>query len=108
MMKHIVTFRKFADVRRQAELDRPICRDYVLESSLDSQADLERYLPHPSHVSLIQALKTYFEWVACDYTFEHVWRYRRSVTRRKRRPHRSPATRLAIEWVLGDASTLAS
>ena len=84
-MKHIVTFRKLADVRRQAELeqelvarmsalnaeipfvrewrmsanelDRPICRDYVLESSLDSQADLERYLRHPSHVSLIQALK---------------------------------------------------
>ncbi|MDP9651092.1 Dabb family protein [Paraburkholderia caledonica] len=98
MMKHIVLFRRLADVPRQPaleqelvarmsalnadipfvrewrvsanELDRPICWDYVLESSFESREDLERYLPHPAHVSLIQALKAYFEWVACDYTFE--------------------------------------
>jgi hypothetical protein len=98
MMKHIVMFRKLPGIPRQRdleehlvarmmalnaeisfvrewrvsanELDRPICWDYVLESSFDNPDDLERYLPHPAHVSLIQALKTYFEWVACDYTFE--------------------------------------
>ncbi len=98
MMKHIVLFRRRPDISRQPELekqlvarmtaldaeidfvrewrvsanelDRPICWDYVLESSFDNRDDLERYLPHPAHVSLVQELKTYFEWVACDYTFE--------------------------------------
>lgn len=97
MMKHIVMFRRLADVaphpEREAqlvewmsgldrqidfvrdwrvsanELDRPICWDYVLEASFDDKAALERYLPHPAHVELITALKTYFEWVACDYTY---------------------------------------
>ncbi|MBU9363462.1 Dabb family protein [Burkholderia multivorans] len=96
MMKHIVLFRKLAHVERQPELEqqlvarmhaldqaidfvrewrvsanelpRPICWDYVLEASFDSREDLERYLPHEAHVSLVQALKVYFEWVACDYT----------------------------------------
>ncbi|MEX3957529.1 Dabb family protein [Trinickia sp. EG282A] len=98
MMKHIVMFRKLAHVDRQPaleqqlvakmhaldaeipfirewrvsgnELQRPICWDYVLESSFDSREDLERYLPHPAHSALIQALKAYFEWVACDYTVQ--------------------------------------
>jgi hypothetical protein len=100
MMRHIVLFKRRADVARQAELerelvermrtlpreidfirgwkvsanelDRPICWDYVLESTFDDRAAVERYLPHPAHVSLITALKTYFEWVACDYTDEPV------------------------------------
>ncbi|SAK56376.1 Stress responsive A/B Barrel Domain protein [Caballeronia hypogeia] len=96
MMKHIVMFKRLAHVEHHAgreaelvawmrrldceipfirewrvsanELDRPICWDYVLESSFDDRDAVERYLPHPKHVELIQALKTYFEWVACDYT----------------------------------------
>jgi hypothetical protein len=98
MMRHIVLFKRLANVERQPdieralvermralpreidfirdwkvsanELDRPICWDYVLESTFDDRAAVERYLPHPAHASLIAALKPYFEWVACDYTEE--------------------------------------
>jgi hypothetical protein len=96
MMRHIVLFKRRADVERRPELekgliermralpreidfirdwrvsanelDRPICWDYVLESTFDDREAVERYLPHPAHVSLVTALKQYFEWVACDYT----------------------------------------
>lgn len=96
MMKHIVMFKRLAHIaqhpEREAELvaqmralpgeigfirdwsvsanelDRPICWDYVLESTFDDREAVERYLPHPAHMKLVQALKTYFEWVACDYT----------------------------------------
>ncbi|KQQ64970.1 stress protein [Pseudomonas sp. Leaf127] len=50
------------------ELDRPICWDYLLESSFDDAAAVQRYLPHPAHVALVTQLKTYFEWAAVDYT----------------------------------------
>jgi hypothetical protein len=100
MMRHIVMFRRLAHVECQPdlesqliermknlageiefirdwkvsanELERPICWDYVLESSFDDKASVERYLPHPAHVSLVTALKAYFEWVACDYTDDEI------------------------------------
>eukprot|EP00659_Diplonema_papillatum_P018545 gene18545-28629_t len=50
------------------ELDRPICWDYLLDSSFDDAAAVERYLPHPAHQALVKDLKQYFEWVAVDYT----------------------------------------
>jgi hypothetical protein len=50
------------------ELDRPICWDYVLDSSFDDAEAVERYLPHPAHQALVMDLKQYFEWVAVDYT----------------------------------------
>jgi hypothetical protein len=50
------------------ELDRPICWDYLLESTFDDAAAVERYLPHPAHQALVSSLKPYFEWVAVDYT----------------------------------------
>ena len=50
------------------ELDRPICWDYILESTFDDAAAVERYLPHPAHQALVTELKTYFEWAAVDYT----------------------------------------
>lgn len=50
------------------ELDRPICWDYLLESEFDDADAVGRYLPHPAHQALIADLKTYFEWVAVDYT----------------------------------------
>lgn len=96
MMRHIVMFRRRADVDAQSgleaelvermhvlpeqidfirdwrvaanELDRPICWDYILESSFDDSAAVERYLPHPAHQALVKDLKQYFEWVAVDYT----------------------------------------
>ncbi|WP_322041278.1 Dabb family protein [Burkholderia diffusa] len=96
MMQHVVMFRRLAhvdaDATREAalvermrglqreidfirawrvsanELDRPICWDYLLEASFDDAAAVERYLPHPAHQALVADLKTYFEWVACDYT----------------------------------------
>jgi hypothetical protein len=99
MMRHIVLFKRLAHVEHQpafetelvermrklpAEIDfirdwkvsanelaRPICWDYVLESTFDDKAAVERYLPHPAHASLVDSLKSYFEWVACDYTVEH-------------------------------------
>lgn len=98
MMKHIVLFKRLAGVERQPEreadlvaqmralekeisfirawrvsaneLDRPICWDYVLESTFDDREAVERYLPHPAHARLVQELKTYFEWVACDYSLD--------------------------------------
>ncbi|QKZ04148.1 Dabb family protein [Pseudomonas eucalypticola] len=96
MMKHIVMFRRLPSVAKDAareahlvrwmrdlhhdiefarswkvsanELDRPICWDYVLETSFDDAEAVNRYLPHPAHVALVTELKTYFEWVAVDYT----------------------------------------
>ncbi|RQR85255.1 Dabb family protein [Burkholderia sp. Bp9012] len=96
MMQHVVMFRRLAHVDadpvREAaliermrsldseieyirawrvsanELDRPICWDYLLEATFDDAAAVERYLPHPAHQALVADLKTYFEWVACDYT----------------------------------------
>ncbi|RQR33257.1 Dabb family protein [Burkholderia sp. Bp9142] len=96
MMQHVVMFRRLAhvdaDTAREAalvermrglareidfirawrvsanELDRPICWDYLLEATFDDAAAVERYLPHPAHQALVADLKTYFEWVACDYT----------------------------------------
>ena len=96
MMKHIVMFRRLPSIARNAEreshlvqwmkdlrhdidfarswkvsaneLDRPICWDYVLETTFDDADAVNRYLPHPAHVELVTELKTYFEWVAVDYT----------------------------------------
>lgn len=50
------------------ELDRPICWDYLLDSSFDDSDAVARYLPHPAHQALVTDLKQYFEWVAVDYT----------------------------------------
>lgn len=96
MMKHIVMFRRRPGVAKQEalersligrmrgldreidfvrgwrvsanELDRPICWDYVLESTFDDAQAVARYLPHPAHQALVTDLKQYFEWVAVDYT----------------------------------------
>jgi hypothetical protein len=96
MMKHIVMFRRQPGVEKHPELecslvqrmsnldqkidfvrdwrvsanelDRPICWDYVLESTFDDADAVARYLPHPAHMELINDLKQYFEWVAVDYT----------------------------------------
>lgn len=96
MMKHIVMFRRLPSVAKNAvlenhlvqwmkdlkddidfarswkvsanELDRPICWDYVLETTFDDADAVNRYLPHPAHVALVTELKKYFEWVAVDYT----------------------------------------
>lgn len=96
MMKHIVMFRRRPEVAKQEtlersliarmrtlareidfvrgwrvsanELDRPICWDYVLESTFDDADAVARYLPHPAHQALVADLKQYFEWVAVDYT----------------------------------------
>ncbi|WP_313166480.1 Dabb family protein [Massilia oculi] len=96
MMRHIVMFRRRPDVQKQEELeasliarmqqldrqidfvrdwrvsanelDRPICWDYVLESTFDDAEAVNRYLPHPAHQALVADLKPYFEWVAVDYS----------------------------------------
>ncbi|WP_297837596.1 Dabb family protein [Pseudomonas sp.] len=96
MMKHIVMFRRLPGVDKQPELesrlvqwmrdlrkdidfarswkvsanelDRPICWEYLLETSFDDADAVNRYLPHPAHVALITELKKYFEWAAVDYT----------------------------------------
>ena len=96
MMKHIVMFRRLPAVEKQPELerhlvkwmseldkeidfarswkvsanelDRPICWDYVLETTFDDADGVARYLPHPAHVALVTELRKYFEWVAVDYT----------------------------------------
>lgn len=96
MMRHIVLFRRLPGVEAQPEreatlvarmrelteeidfirdwrvaaneLDRPICWDYILESSFDDADAVQRYLPHPAHQALVAELKKYFEWVAVDYS----------------------------------------
>ncbi|KGH08234.1 stress protein [Comamonas thiooxydans] len=96
MMRHIVLFRRKADVEKSEELeralaermkqlgaqisvirqwrvaknelDRPICWNYVLESEVDDAKALDDYLYHPLHQALIADLKPYFEWAAVDYT----------------------------------------
>ncbi|KGF80945.1 stress protein [Massilia sp. JS1662] len=96
MMRHIVLFRRRPEVTQQTELEqsliermrrlneqidfvrdwrvsanelsRPICWDYVLESTFDDAQAVEQYLPHPAHQALVADLKPYFEWVAVDYT----------------------------------------
>ncbi|WP_028999836.1 Dabb family protein [Azohydromonas australica] len=96
MLKHIVLFRRKADVQPQPaleqrlvaqmdalvrqigfirewklsanELDRPICWGYALESAFDDAQSLNDYLFHPAHQALIADLKPYFEWAAVDYT----------------------------------------
>lgn len=96
MMRHIVLFRRKADVEKNPaleqalaermaalgaqipairqwhfaanELQRPICWDYVLESEVDDAQALDAYLFHPLHQALVADLKPYFEWAAADYT----------------------------------------
>ncbi len=96
MMRHIVMFRRLPEIEKQPELeqrlvermrnlegeidlirewrvaanelDRPICWDYILESTFDDANAVARYLPHPAHQALVSDLKKYFEWVAVDYT----------------------------------------
>lgn len=96
MMRHIVMFRRLPGVDPQPELEaglvaqmrglrekidfirdwrvaaneleRPICWDYILESSFDDADGVARYLPHPAHQALVADLKQYFEWVAVDYS----------------------------------------
>ncbi|MFC3337399.1 Dabb family protein [Paracandidimonas soli] len=97
-MRHIVLFRRKADVPRNPaleqalvermetlgsripcildwriganEMDRPICWDYVLESEVADAEALNTYLMHPLHQALIADLKPYFEWAAVDYTIK--------------------------------------
>lgn len=96
MMRHIVLFRRRADVAKDEslehaladrmealgaqipviqkwvfaanELARPICWDYVLESEVADAKALDEYLFHPLHQALVADLKPYFEWAAADYT----------------------------------------
>jgi hypothetical protein len=95
-MRHIVMFRRKADVTHNSalekeladrmaalgdqipavrdwkfstnELDRPICWGYVLESEVADAKALDDYLFHPLHQALVADLKPYFEWAAVDYT----------------------------------------
>jgi len=96
VIRHIVLFRRRADVAQDLpleralaarmtelgaqipvirqwrvaanELVRPISWDYVLESEVDDAQALDAYLFHPLHQALIADLKPYFEWAAVDYT----------------------------------------
>lgn len=96
MIRHIVMFRRKADVEKNKavekqlvermhalgaqipvitnwlvaanELVRPISWDYVLDSEVADAKALDDYLFHPLHQALIADLKTYFEWAAVDYT----------------------------------------
>lgn len=96
LMRHIVMFRRKADVDKDTllekaltermaalgthipairswkfaanELDRPICWDYVLEAEVADAKALDDYLFHPLHQALVADLKPYFEWAAVDYT----------------------------------------
>ena len=96
LMRHIVMFRRKADVEKNPaleksltermaalgadipaiqgwkfaanELERPICWGYVLEAEVADAKALDAYLFHPLHQALVADLKPYFEWAAVDYT----------------------------------------
>lgn len=96
LMRHIVMFRRKADVEKNLalekaltermaalgslipaikgwkfaanELERPICWNYVLEAEVADAKALDDYLFHPLHQALVTDLKPYFEWAAVDYT----------------------------------------
>jgi hypothetical protein len=96
MLRHIVLFRRKADIEQDTlleaaliermralgalipgirewrvganELARPISWDVVLESAVGDTAALDAYLFHPLHQALVADLKPYFEWGAVDYT----------------------------------------
>lgn len=57
---------------RANELERPICGEYVLDSSIEDGTALQEYLMHPLHQVLVSDLKPYFEWAAVDYTISPV------------------------------------
>lgn len=95
MLNHIVMFRRRHDVAENPALERalaqrmaalgpligtvrswnfrantsrrPVSWDYVLESSVDNEADLQSYLTHPLHVALVADLKPYFDLAVVDY-----------------------------------------
>ena len=97
MLKHVVVFRRKAEVEKDAALEQalfermvtlgkqipaiqgwrcaanelvrpPVTWDYVLESEVADAKALDEYLLHPLHQALIKDLKPYFEWAAVDYT----------------------------------------
>ncbi|MGI4778398.1 MAG: Dabb family protein [Janthinobacterium lividum] len=96
MIRHIVLFRRKADIPQNValeralaermtalgaqisvirrwrvaanELVRPISWDYVLESEVETVEALDAYLFHPLHQALVADLKPYFDWAAVDYT----------------------------------------
>ena len=96
MLRHIVMFRRRADIPRndalesalaqrmaalgaqipvitawifrKNELERPICWDYVLQAEVAHAQGLNDYIFHPLHQALVADLKGYFDWAAVDYT----------------------------------------
>lgn len=96
MIRHIVMFRRKADVPydaqlegslfsemqglgnriphllrmelRKNEVNRPISWDYVAESSVEDLAALDAYLEHPAHRIIVAKISPYFEVAAVDYS----------------------------------------
>jgi Stress responsive A/B Barrel Domain len=97
MLRHIVLFKKKAELPQDAaleervyiglkrldqvidliqswrmsknELSRPVCWDYVLESEFKTEEDLKTYLIHPEHLKLMDDIKLYFDIAVVDYYF---------------------------------------
>lgn len=98
MLRHVVLFRRKADVPAQPEMEaalvarmaalgaqvpavrrwlvvanevqRPVCWDYLLDCDVDDAQGLDAYLLHPLHQALVAELRPYFEWAAVDYTVQ--------------------------------------
>lgn len=96
LLKHIVLFRRKADVAEDEslesslvgklaglgsqvpgilhyriaanELSGPIGWDYVLESNFQDAAALQSYLKHPLHRSAVKEAAPYFDWASVDFT----------------------------------------
>ncbi len=97
MIRHLVMFRRKADVApdpeleaaltaqmaslgeripqvagmvlRKNEISRPISWDYVSDASVADVEALNDYLQHPEHQAVVAAIKPYFEWAVVDYVF---------------------------------------
>ena len=96
MFKHIVLFRRKADVAEDEGLESslvgklaglgdqvpgilhyriaaneqpgPIAWDYLLESRFQDAAALQGYLKHPLHRAAVKEAAPYFDWASVDFT----------------------------------------
>ncbi|MEV5507724.1 Dabb family protein [Streptomyces orinoci] len=47
--------------------DRPIAYDFAINSAVDDQAALRRYLEHPAHQAGVAQWREFATWVIADY-----------------------------------------
>ncbi|MEU5180178.1 Dabb family protein [Streptomyces longwoodensis] len=49
--------------------ERPIAYDFAINSAVDDEAALKRYLEHPAHQAGVALWREFATWVVADYPF---------------------------------------